>query len=763
MERLAAQYDFHEVEAATRALWAERARRREPEPAGRRTGRPLRQFLGAISPSDPIAGTLQRSVAADAEARYLTLTARRSETALRLRVPWAGDGSEATVARLAQAAVAAPRPDTEGAAERRRWMLGRLADARILVARELPLRVCPRCQVPRTPQTIVYESGTGRTYLVRFRLPEEGEPTSLLVWTDEVWKLLGTVALLVNPEVHYVVARWTRRDATERIVLSRSALDRLTAWLPGSTVEVLEDKLGADLAGAVYSHPLALEYPPVSDLLPPAGTIVASNDVSDTGTGIVTLVPAHGAGDAAVARAHRIVGPAVAGPNGVVESERPHKYAGLELEHAEAFILRDLSEGGAMFAELSVRRGVPHCGICGTALRWVPGRAWCLEPGRLSGESLALFSRLLPEESIPLTSEVVPWAISEVDPSVDPNDALLSECSECERVSTAPTGERCACGGGFVGVRRRLLPAFTEAIDSWAASRALDPSDTIRIYLARRRRGPALLHHLAAREALDGPPTDVRLTTLPTLPAGEPGPEMGEDALRAALLRTNEPPRSLQTLADRAVQESRRLRKLWTLAARVLDRSIADGFAPDGSLSSHLSEIGVEDRAFLSTFERLRISVRARYDAGDLGGAQTALARFAERDLREGYLRMVEPRLAVPGLPPDKVAVYRVLHHILPSWVELYAPVAPFTMEALHRAFRSDRASVFEGTITPSLEQALNAEGEADYDRWRSVREAVDDGRRLFGLAASATVPTAILLLQDEAVAERLRATAEVL
>ncbi|HXQ94709.1 MAG TPA: class I tRNA ligase family protein, partial [Thermoplasmata archaeon] len=759
MERLSERYDPNEVEAASREFWAGRGRRRDADTGARRTGRPVRQLLGTLAPSDSPSRALQRSVVADAEARYLRIIGRRVEPSLRVRSTWAAPGPEEVVARLAAAGAATPSSDPDGLAERRQWMLGHLADGRVLVCRELPLRVCPGCETPRTPETIVYESDSGHAYLVRFPLPDEGERTSFLVWTDEVWKLLGAVALLVNPETEYVVARYTRRGTTERVIVSRNGLARLTDWLSGSEVEVLEQKLGADLAGSRYQHPLSLEYPPLADPVSPAGTIVASNDVSDTGSGIVALTPAHGAGDSAIARAHRMEGPSVVGLDGRVESTKPHKYAGLALDHAEAFILRDLAEGGAMFAELMVRRGVPRCAVCGTALRWVLGRAWCLEPGRLSAESLGQFARLLPNETVPLTNEVVPWSVSESSESVEAADPVLSECSQCERLSTSSTGERCACGGAFVGVRRKLLPAFREAIDSWASARELDPSDPVRLYLAQRRRAPALIHHLAAREALEAPPSDLKVVTLPTLPLGPLDAPLGQDALRAALLRTTEPPRSLVALQDRVRQESRRLAKVWSLARTVLDRSIADGFVPNGSIAAHVAELMPEDRAFLSTFERLRADVRSAYDAGDLGRAQRSLATFAEDDLRDGYLPLVANRLGQPGLPTEKVAVYRVLHHVLPNWADLYAPVAPFAMEALNRAFRSDGISTFDRLLAPAVDSVRNVEGEAEYDLWRSVVDAVRLGRRALGVAANASVPKAILLAQDEAVAARLKAS----
>jgi hypothetical protein len=308
-----------------------------------------------------------------------------------------------------------------------------------------------------------------------------------------------------------------------------------------------------------------------------------------------------------------------------------------------------------------------------------------------------------------------------------------------------------------------LLPAFREAIDTWASARDLDASDPVRLYLLGRRRTPALLHHLAAREALDAPPTDLRLITLPTLPPGDLDPAYGQDALRAALLRTSAPPRSLAALSGRVVQEARRMRKLWAVARRILEQSIADGFVPDGAVAAHVAELSEEDRAFLSTFERVRAEVRQAYDAGQLAQAQGTLATFVEDDLRCGYLPMTASRLALPGLPPEKVAVYRVLHHVLPNWADLYAPVAPFAMEAIHRAFRSDGTSIFERSFAPGLDAVRNVEGEGDYDLWLSVAGAVRLGRRGMGVPATTVLPKAILLAEDEVVAGRLRATSSTL
>ena len=416
-----------------------------------------------------------------------------------------------------------------------------------------------------------------------------------------------------------------------------------------------------------------------------------------------------------------------------------------------------------MFAELVVRRGVPHCGVCGSPLRLGPGAG--VVPGTRAGltaESLGQFARLLPDDTVPLTSEVVPWSVSGTTTSVDPADPLLSECSQCERLSTAATGERCACGGAFVGVATDALPRVPEADRRLGLRERPGPSDPVRLYLLGRRRTPALLHHLAAREALDAPPTDVRLIALPTLPPGDLDPAPDRTRSRAALLRTTAPPRSLAALRDGS---SRRRGGCgssgrWQPDPRAVDRRrVRSGRR--GRRARRGAERGgpgvpLDVRAGAGRGPAGVRRGRARAGAGDA-------REFVEDDLRCGYLPMTASRLALPGLPPEKVAVYRVLHHVLPNWADLYAPVAPFAMEAIHRAFRSDGTSIFERSFAPGLDAVRNVEGEGDYDLWLSVAGAVRLGRRGMGVPATTVLPKAILLAEDEVVAGRLRATSSTL
>jgi tRNA synthetases class I (I, L, M and V)/Protein of unknown function (DUF835)/Anticodon-binding domain of tRNA ligase len=765
MEVLPPRLEPTTLEASIRSFWAARGLPGRGTPV-RPGGSTVHMFVGTFTRSDSRAAAVQRAVAADVQSRYLLGLARSSVGAMFARASvdegaqaelhetlnrvgvWFGGGTIAGVDRLDAPAL------QKG--------LDRLAETDVIVVREQPSRTCVRCRSSRTPEAIIYQEESGEAFLVRFPLVDSNPKTSLVVWVDAGWKLLGTSAILLNPELPYVVVRYRRKEVDEQILVVKTALDRLKLWIPGSEFTVVEERPGADWAGTAYEHPLSSEYPPVAWLPRPAGTLVPSTEVGESGTGLVALVPAHGASDAAIARGLHIHGLPVVASDGRVERSTIHKYAGLSLDGAEAFILRDLADSGLLFAQLKVRRGVPRCAICGTALVFVPRRSWALEPGRLPAELLQLFQRLLPDEPVPHPPEPVPWPVSEASEG-DPGGVELFECEACDRLAPQGATGRCPCGGERRAVRRRLVVAFHEALAAWAPHLGMPGGEPFQLFLSERRRTPAVVHFLTGAHATRALVNEIRLKLLPSIreqPDGTaPWPDgTSSDAVRAALVRLGERGSRGLVMTDRIHQETRRLHKLWAIAHTTTAAMARDGFVPDlEPLGGRVDELTEEDRAFLSSFERMRLEVRRVYESGDTSRAQTTLANFIELEFRDGYCPLLEVRLRVEGLPALKVAAYRVLAHVLVTFAELYAPIAPYSMEAIHRALRADGSSLFERTPTPIQERLLDADGERQYTHWVSIAGAIRHGRAEVGVDPARQLPTVVLFVRDEAVALQLR------
>jgi hypothetical protein len=764
MRTLPARYDPALLLAESVAFWTSRSIGISAAPLGRAGGARVHGFIAPFSPPESPTAYLGRVVRADAEARYLASAGRRPSARLldpHGRPP--GDGAPAVAPRslgVILGANPAVESETPAPAPEVQELVGRLALREILVAQDLPVPACYRCRAPRAPESVIYEDESAPLYLVRFPLTGELAGTSLLVAADCAWRLLGTVAVLLHPERPYVRVRVERRGTEEWLLLARDALDRVRQWAGEAAFEVLEEKPGSAWGGVRYVHPLATEFPALANLPAPAGTTVPSTDVTAAGTGVVALVPAHGGADHRVAHRIGVPGWPVLTTEGNLVREPSHKYAGLPLDVAEAFITRDLAESGLLFGQVTTRRGVPHCGDCGSPLVWQPGRLWLLRPDRLPASTLEVLQRLHPGRTLTTGDEGLPWPASGWGARSSDAGPEMLECVACGRLAPAEGPARCSCGGSFAPVRRPLVAAFAETLAAWSAERPFAPGEAVRLYLPQRHDFPLLVLHLVAMTAAGAAAGEVRVATVPTLVEPEGLPALrSSDALRAALLRTAIAPRAGgASLANRVRQEDRRLRKVWQVAADLLARIERDGYAIDtGPIGSHLSELEEEDRALLSLFERMRLEVFRDFDLGAIDRAQERLARFFEDDLRRGYLGMVRPRLQASGLPPSKATVYRLLAHILPAWAELAAPIAPATMEAIHRAFRGDAESLVERPFTPIQEMALDAKLETSYRQWRSIAAALRQYRRELGVAPTLVLPPVVLFVREEGPAEELR------
>jgi hypothetical protein len=757
------------IEPEARAIW--KARRLPPEagPVGPGQGPVVHQFEGSFAPQEPGMLTAQRAVAADVDARALILSGRRALGILRKEEggPSAPDPKVETL--IAALGVWVGGFDGRGwdSAPRRaevQTLVGRLAHLGALAVRDVSLRICPACAVTRDPERIVYQEESGDTLLVRFPFTAGERTVSALVWTDAAWRLLGTSALMVHPDLPYVVARYTRRGTEEFVFTSKSSIDRIRGWLPGAELEVLEEHPGKYWEGQVYVHPLRHEFPMGGGMEPPGGTILPVSDVGDSGTGVVPLVPGHGGTDALIAERLGVPGWPLITPKGRFDILLVHKYAGLELESGSEFVSRDLAESGAIFAHLRVRRGVPHCSRCGTALIWAPGRAWCLEPSRLPDEKVAVYRTLLPRDRPIEKLEAVPWPISEPMKSDDPHAISLLECTSCDRLeSLGREAERCACGGRRRAVRRRLLPAFDGAASAWVQVDPFPAADTARLYVNERRRAPAVVHHVAAMSGVGGTVGEVRLSVLPTVPESDlPAlvERYGADTVRLALVRAQASEGDTATLPERCEQERRRLDQFWatvraslgpidSLALSTYSQPIVGAFG----------DLEPEDRALLARFERLRVQCLAEYERAEPALVHRRLFHFLENDLRV-YRNWVAPRLGLAGSPPSKRAALRTLVHVIAGTTLLLGPIAPHLAESVHRVLRRERASLFEESVAGVDRTLLDDTRAKAWDRWAGVVRSVDRFRRQLRLPPDAPIPSVALVLDSDAAADEYRAEA---
>jgi hypothetical protein len=715
----------------------------------------IRQLLGSFAPGDAVGTVVARAVQADAEARFLALAGHRVSGTLReVRVESeAGPGSVGELLRqlgVWTGGVGGKPWDATERTSRVQTLLERLARSGLITLRSGTVRLCPQCGATRSPERTVYREKVGDTFLVRFPLGGDEPLGDAVAWVDAPWRLVGATALLVNPDLPYVVVDYSRDGSKARLVFVRSALERIADWLPGGRIETVRELRGRDLAGVPYAHPLRHEFPRLATLERPAGTVQPALDVGDSGTGVVPLVPSHGGSDAQIAERLGVVGLPLLTEHGTFDPTETHKYASLELDAANEFVLRDLTENSSVLARLRVLRGVPYCAVCGSTVVWVPGRAWRIDLAQLPAAVAERYPALLPGEPPLAQLELTPWPVSEASGGgTDSPGVTLSECDRCEELGPPGAPADCSCGGHRTDVNRELLPAFEGAVAAWAARGAEDAEAEIRLYLNESRRVPAVIYHLVAIASLDAEVGDLVLRLVPSGPAvnlATTVAEHGPDAVRASFLSGPAGRSSTASLAARARQERQRLGALLDLA-----RSVASARGRVGSSSFTPSSLEPVDRAVLARFAEVDRAAIGHYENGEIAEAYRRLQRFVDDDL--ALYRTIVGAADGSGGSPSLGA----LPSLLESVAALLAPVAPFTAEAVHATIAPGETPLF--TRTPfSLESPPSApDDRLRWQEWVALLRALQRFRERHHLAPDAALERVAVMVDEEAVAERLR------
>src|SRR5215475_2671343 len=250
------------------------------------------------------------------------------------------------------------------------WAFQTLYDKGLVYEGFSVLAYCWRCETPlsntETRMDDVYQDRQDPAGTVWFRL-ETGE--KILAWTTMPWTLVPNVALVVGPDIDYVVLE---KDG-ERYILAEARLaayqKELADAVPVATLK------GSELAGR--------RYEPIFEFLveqmrpyPNAFTVLADDYVSvEDGTGVVQVAPSHGEDDQRVCSAAGI-------PTVLTVDDRTRftslvtRFEGLQVFEANRPLLRELRERGVLVRQDSYVHSYPHCWRCDTPLVYKAVSSW---------------------------------------------------------------------------------------------------------------------------------------------------------------------------------------------------------------------------------------------------------------------------------------------------------------------------------------------------------------------------------------------------
>ena len=241
-----------------------------------------------------------------------------------------------------------------------------------------PIHWCVVCRTALAEAELEYRERTSPSLTVRFPVREDPQgvfpappphggpapsphggpkgPGSVVIWTTTPWTIPSNRAVVVHPDLDYVIVR----TAGEHVLLAAGAAERVVPLLPDADPEPVRRLAGRDLAGLVFTHPLASLH---EGYARPSPLFFADHVSLAEGTGVVHTAPGHGAEDFEVGRREglEVLNPVDEG--GRFTSEAP-LYEGLSIWEANPRIVADLERAGTLVAHGEIRHSYPHDWRC---------------------------------------------------------------------------------------------------------------------------------------------------------------------------------------------------------------------------------------------------------------------------------------------------------------------------------------------------------------------------------------------------------------
>ena len=627
------------------------------------------------------------------------------------------------------------------------WTLKQAFDKNLLTMDLRVLPWCPRCETALAEAEIEYWDETDPSIYVKFAV--EGEPnTYLLVWTTTPWTIPGNLAAAVHPDFTYSKARVKRGLMEENIIVLDEKLEELAKISGADEIIVVESMKGSELIGAHYRHPLAKLVP---YQLQAKGkwvhAVLGSETVTAESTGIVHIAPGHGPEDFDIGVAHDLQAFSPVDETGTYTSDVGEHYAGRNVREANAVVMNDLVEAGAMFHQATITHRYGHCWRCkrpiiyrvtdqwflrvssvksdlkaaNEKVKWYPdwagasrekdwienARDWCISRQRYWGTPVPIWKCECGNIRLVSSLDELRMAKGYVD-GMDVHrpwiDRLTFECDKCKKTMTrVPDVLDVWFDAGVCSWASLGYPANKTEFEKWWPSQWItEAHDQTRgwfysqlvtgvVAFGRSPYNSVLMHGWALASSGEAMSKSEGTAVDPVAVVNS----LGADSLRLYLLKANAPWDDLTYQQEGVKAANRTLNILWNVYKfAALYMSIDKFDYSETHLDSIKENLRPEDLWMLSRIESLKKTVTEAMEVYEIHRATRAIEDFVVSDLSRWYVKLVRDRLWKEGEDRDKLAAFKVLHEALVTSVTLLAPVTPHIADAIHMNLRGKPESV---------------------------------------------------------------------
>jgi len=260
------------------------------------------------------------------------------------------------------------------------WIIKQLHQKGFLYQGYRVVPYCPRCGTVLSSHEVAqgYKTTKDPAVYVKLKIKDSelsGPNSYLLVWTTTPWTLPGNVAVAVNPDIVYVMARVNG----EKLILAK---ERLSVLEQG--YEVLKEFKGKELLGLQYEPLYKFSKPDKKSWFIVSGKFVSTEE----GTGLVHMAPAFGEEDMVVGKENDLPILLNVDEEGKFKKE-VKDWQGLFVKEADPLIINELRRRGLLFREEVYEHEYPFCWRCASPLLYYAKQSWFINMQGVKKDLLA--------------------------------------------------------------------------------------------------------------------------------------------------------------------------------------------------------------------------------------------------------------------------------------------------------------------------------------------------------------------------------------
>ena len=657
------------------------------------------------------------------------------------------------------------------------WTVKKAHEKGLLERKLMVVNWCPRCETALADAEVEYWDETDPSIYVKF--PVKGQKdTYIVIWTTTPWTLPANMAVAVHPSLEYAYIKAMKDGKLEYLIIARELADDVLRKGGYELWEVVETKLGEDLVGLEYEHPLADEVPVQKEF---RHAVYMADFVSAENTGCVHIAPGHGLEDYELGVRHGLEVFNPVDDRGIY-TEKAGKYAGLHVREANRVIVDDLRNKGLLLADEKITHRYGHCWRCKTPIIYRATEQWFLKVSEVKEKMVEEIDRV---EWIPEWAGMArfkDWVMNARDWCISRQrywgipipvwicekcgkERVVGDINEIEwesdldlhRPKIDQVTFECECGG----VMRRVEDVFDVWFDSGVASwgtlnypyereqfEKLWPADFITeghdqtrgwfysqlgtsvVAFGRAPYKAVLMHGFT----LDEKGRKMSKSLGNVVEPEEVVDRIGVDAFRLYVL-SSALWEDLKFSWSEAENYLRVLNIFWNTVRFAYTYMKLDSFS---YIPVDEADLRVEDRWILSRLERFIGIAKEALENYQLHRVVREFSNFVVEDFSRWYVQLSRRRVWEEKDSPSKVAAYATMFRVIERVSRAISPVAPFIAEYVYqnfvKEFRDGEESVFFEQYPVADERWVDEELERDMEIVRDISEASYNARQQAGI-----------------------------